>query len=252
MSGRRIDRKKPPGQALTVCKLARPLSYAQGSLQIYFCLLPDFLLEDLLQGVGTGKKRWSTKRRKKKWYAVTGNAIKVAKADLQGGRFDYMVIEGPARGIFDLQNRAEEAAELHFADKDLPEELFAVCLWEAQKNRVVDSISISLPKECGTLAVEQVIALTKPYLSRINSAALVGEESEAANVLENYLYDEYGIPVSYEKYPLKNTIWIDLEEHQNTIYEKYVNENGIYHLNKAEVMKFLDTTAKNGYNTKVN
>lgn len=226
------NRLKPPGKALPVYRLARPLPYAQGSLQIYFCLLPAFFPEDSLKGVRTGKKRWSEKRQKKKWYAALSNAFDDAKADLQGGGFDFVVI-------------AKQA-------EDLPEELFAVCLWEARRSRESDSISITLPGDCGRLKAEQVITLMEPYLSRINSVALVGEESENADFLEDYLYEEYGIPTSYEKYPLKNTVWIDLSEQENPIQVKYAKENRIYHLNKTEVMKFLDTTAKNGYNTKVN
>ena len=102
------------------------------------------------------------------------------------------------------------------------------------------------------MAVMRLITIAEPYLQRINYALFVGEKDAGAEMLEDYLYEEYGIIMTYGKYPVSNTVWIDLGDAENRKLSKYAKENGICHINRTEVLKFLDTAAKNGYNTKVN
>ena len=64
-------------------------------------------------------------------------------------------------------------------------------------------MNLSLPEECGGETVEEAVRLLSPYLSRINSLVMVGEESESAWQIEDYLYDEYGIVTSYARRPEK-------------------------------------------------
>ena len=136
--------------------------------------------------------------------------------------------------------------------EELVDRLCEVYLYRERKTNRDTTLSLSLPKECGELAVMRLMAIAEPYLQRINRVLYVGAKDGGAGMLEEYLYEEYGIIMTYEKYPQRGTIWIDLEDAENQNLSKYAKENGICHINRAEVLKFLDTAVKNGYNTKVN
>ena len=132
--------------------------------------------------------------------------------------------------------------------------LYAVCLKlarEKKKGKNEKVLTLSLPDDCGWLMEEDIIRLLTPYLSRINAVAFLCERTDCTERISDYLFEEYGILTSYESRPVKETVWIDFGEQKKRQLVRYAAENGIYHLNDEEVVKFLDTTVKNGYNTEV-
>ncbi len=209
---------------LPIYKLKRLLPYEGGQLQIYLSHLPRKLL-----------KRKSL-RRKNSWLVKLANAVERAQVLLE--HIDNTCI------IF-----SEELAKQFENRQQLPMVLYAVCL--KQKKQMMKTVTITLPEEAGFLQEENVRWLLAPYLKRINTVVFLGEETYCANAIEDYLYEEYGTLVSYSKKPEKNTIWIDLGEKSDVSCARYAAENGIYHLDSAEVLKFLDTITKNGYTTEV-
>ncbi len=211
-------------KTLPIYKQARLFQYEEGWLQVYFCHLPEKLLQ----------KR--TFRKKNNWLYKLDKAIERAKVLLES--------DDEERIFF-----SEELAERLGIRRMFPIMLYAVCL--KQSRQMNDTVSLTLPAEGGFMLEENVIWLLKPYLSRINNVVFTGEESNASEWIEAYLYEEYGILASYGKKPQKNTVWIDFGEKQDISLARYAAENGIYQLNNAEVLKFLDTITKNGYNTEV-
>lgn len=209
---------------LPIYKQTRLLTYEGGRLQIYFSHLPQALLT---------KK---TFRKKNSWLFKLADVVERARVLLEKDEDESIIFSG------DLSKQFGEK-------RSLPVVLYAVCL--KQKRMMSDAVSITLPKEGGFLLEENILWLLKPYLSRINAIAFVGEETRAAGTIEAYLYEEYGILSSYSKKPQRNTIWIDLSDKADPGLARYASENGIYHLNDREVLKFLDTIVKNGYNTEV-
>lgn len=131
----------------------------------------------------------------------------------------------------------------------VPQELYAVFLRQQQ---IVNKITLSLGEEAGCFQAEQAIELLKPYLSRLNQVVFLGKEGAASEWLEDYLYEEYGILTSYAKKPEKSGGWLDLSDQTDSLLEKYASEHGIWHIYRGGILKFLDTTAKNRYNTGVN
>lgn len=138
-------------------------------------------------------------------------------------------------------------------EEDLPMPLFAICLKkEREKVFSPKKICLSLPKETGEIKMQEILWMLSPYLSKINEFIICGEETACAAMIENFLYGEYGILTSYAGKPAKNTLWLDFGGDGGDFLSVYAAENGIYHLNHAEVVKLLDTITKNGYNTGVN
>ena len=209
---------------LPIYKQTRLFTYEDDALQIYFCHLPRKLLE---------KK---TFRKKNGWLYKLDDAIGRAKV--------LMEHEDEEMILF-----SRELSERLGMRRMLPILLYALCL--KQSRQMKDTVSLTLPREGGFMLGEKLLWLLKPYLSRMNNVVFAGEESQATNEIEAYLYEEYGILSSYSKKPQKNTVWIDFGEKQDVSLARYATENGIYQLNDTEVLKFLDTIIKNGYNTEV-
>lgn len=233
--------------AVDIHCLDQKLPYFDGFVQIYFSLLPYELAQEI-RPKGTGRRQMSEKAKVRRAYKLQRRkekqAVKLSEvlsAVLSEAKelleWDELIL---APGLCGLIGKREE---------ELPAELFAVFL---KKLAVREKINLSLGEESGLLTVEEVILLLKPYLSRINYAVFIGEENEAARELEDFLYEEYGIIMSYSKRPVKNAVWLDFGDKNLPLLEKYAAENNIQHVNRAGILKFLDTSAKNGYNTKVN
>lgn len=200
---------------------------ADSEVQIYFSLLPDSFVKDM------GKTR-----KRKQWLQKLRDAVGYAQGN-------------PGRGYEDIIC-SDRLSAFFKRQQELPEELFASGLYAGRVNFSFKHINITIPKDCSSLMAERVIRLLGPYLPQINTVSFVGEETENTYLIEDYLYEEYGIITSYQKRPEKNTVWLDFEEEKAMLLTPYVLENGIYHINRNEVLKFLDTTVKSGYNTKVN
>ena len=80
---------------------------------------------------------------------------------------------------------------------------------------------------------ESVKSLLWPYLSRMNSIIFVGKETRAAQDLEDFFYEEYGIVTEYGDSEKEDALYLNFSQ-------------------QREMLKFLDTAVKTGYNTGVN
>lgn len=132
--------------------------------------------------------------------------------------------------------------------EQLPAEVMAVCLY---RYRPFDKICLSLPEE-GDYYAEQVMWLLRPYLSRIRKAVICGPESENQYRIREELYQEFGLVLSTGKRPEPEMVWLDLREEEEREAEKEKENLHVKYVNRSQAWKFLDTTVKNGYNTKVN
>lgn len=223
------------------------LQFPGGQLVVYGCFVPKALIKPTEQGF-----RWQRNRRKKKQtnklFTIISKTEKLLENELDGARIRYVY------AVEEVANRLPKESRFwqEYDIEELAGRLSEVYLYQNKKNYKDSIFDFSLPKECGEMAVMRLITIAEPYLQRINYALFVGEKDAGAEMLEDYLYEEYGIIMTYGKYPVSNTVWIDLGDAENRKLSKYAKENGICHINRTEVLKFLDTAAKNGYNTKVN
>lgn len=220
--------KEGKAEALPVFEVLRKFPFAQGEIRLLYCLLPYRFLEEA-----------EYQERHRRWLLRIEETLKQTESV-----FGVLCLHA-------LITDESISTYIPFAER-VPAELFAACFYEVRKKRQEDKISISLPSDCGRYAAEQMIMIVGPYLSKINTIALIGEENAVNGLLEEFFFEEYGIVMIYRKYPLQDTVWIDLGEKSSPVLRKYVKDNGIYHINEALVRKFLDTAAKNGYNNKVN
>ncbi len=208
---------------LPIYKQIRDFSEKENQVQIYFSHLPKLLME---------KK---TFRKKNHWLEQLKAVINQVQ-EVAGIEEDEILF-------------SRDLAELLGRKQTVPICLYGVCLKQSRLKKEV--LSLSLPEDGGFMVKEQLQYLLQPYLPRVNQVVFAGEESFLSGRLEAYLYEEYGILASYEKKPRQGTIWIDRSEKENPVLARYAIENGIYQLNDTEVLKFLDTITKNGYNTEV-
>ena len=218
------ERKRPLG----IYRHDRSLPFESGSISLYHSLLPAFFEEEIQN------KRW-----RKKWMMRLLEAREYVEEKLN--------VHFPEETVF-----SEKLCNIMGEEIELPLVLFSAGLKRLKARQSFAHVSISLPEECGAVAAENVVELLHPYLSKINYVVFVGEESESAAWVEDYLYGEYGIVMSYDKRPEKNTVWLDLGEKKSAAMEEFASGNGIRHLCRGEMLKFLDTMVKNEYNTKIN
>ena len=91
--------------------------------------------------------------------------------------------------------------------------------------------TLYLPEEWnqGMQDAEQLMELLIPYLPRLKNVVWTGEEGKVSESLQNYLYEEYGMILLFDrKIP-----------------------GGAVVIRRVQAWKFLDATVKNGYNTLV-
>lgn len=223
------------------------LPFYDGRLTVYSCLVPIELTQYPNKPFGWQKKR-EEKRQIKSLQKLIEEAMSAVQKELAGVRIDYLYLASEVE-----RKLASHTNFWQKCDREaLTDRLYEILLYQERKQSKEPVINLSLPMEGGERDTDRLITIVEPYLSKINLVVLVGEENNETQRLEDYLYDEYGIVTTYEKYPKRNTLWIDMEDAQKQILLNYAKENGICHINSAEVLKFLDTAAKNGYNTKVN
>lgn len=200
---------------------------ADSKLQIYFSLLPGRVIKDMEKA-----------RKKKKWMQKLTAAFTFIQESMDCKPEDIIFSDR----LFSV-----------FGGKcELPEELFAAYLYDSRERYSFKHMNITLSADCGLLTAESVIRLLNPYLSQINTVTFTGEETESTWTVEDYLYEEYGITAAYKKRPEKDTVWLDFDNKEAKHLISYAFENGIYRISRSEILKFLDTTVKSGYNTKVN
>lgn len=123
--------------------------------------------------------------------------------------------------------------------------------------------------------IELLLELITEYLPRINHFVLVTEKPERYGDLMEHLYQEYGTPAAivrdFEKYSgkEKKTVILDSRREYRLPYrmipeeafyidlwseeeKRYLVETKRRDVRYLSIVKFLDTIAKNGYNTIVN
>ncbi|MDE6203901.1 MAG: hypothetical protein K2G19_10540 [Lachnospiraceae bacterium] len=214
---------------LPVRKIGREYPYLLGKeraragrLQIYYVLLPEYCGRTFF----TGKP--------KRWKAETAQRL---------------LEEAEERAIigFDCQEQVM-AAQLTKNLLQIPPELLAVCLYQY---RPFDKLCISLPKESRDRELEEMLELITPYLPRMKQVTFAGEEGESAGLLEDYLYEEFGIVMTRAGKVPDDRPWLDLQEGGPQEADQTVFSKKLKHISRRETLKFLDTTVKSGYNTKV-
>ncbi len=117
--------------------------------------------------------------------------------------------------------------------------------------------------------------LLEPYFPRINHISVISDKPQAYEEFAEYIYGEYGIPMAGAKQPggklgregrtvildgkkdyripwsafPQGAVYVDLwsSEEKRKLLEKFRRDTKY-----LSVVKFLDTTAKSGYNTRVN
>lgn len=193
-----------------------------GRLQIYYVLLPEYSG----RGFFTGKP--------KKWKAETAQRL-LEEAE-----------ERAAIG-FDCREQVI-SAQLAGNPSQIPPELLAVCLYQY---RPFDRLCISLPKESREQELEEALELITPYLPRMKQVTFAGEEGESAGLLEDYLYEEFGIVMTRTGKVPGGMPWLDLEEDREQETCQAAALKKIKLVSRPETLKFLDTAVKSGYNTKV-
>jgi len=223
------------------------LPFHNGQLVVYGVFIPRELIMPVEKGFWWQKRR-REKRRMERLHGIICKAAESVRGELAGERITYCHASDEI-----TKHLPSEMAFCQESDEDaLSDRLYEAYLFRRRQTDQEPMFSLSLPKECGELTVMRLLNVIEPYLPRVNEVLFVGVEDAGAKMLEEYLYDEYGIVMNYGNFPMRNAIWIDFENKQEKKLLKYAKENEICHINGAEVLKFLDTVAKNGYNTKVN
>lgn len=229
-----------PGTKLTktglpIQKLEREFPYllgpghrAAGKLQIYHALLPEYC----------GKTFFAGKPRP--WKKETAGRL---------------IGEVRERAMVRWDCREQLwAPELGENGEEQPRELLAACLYRC---RPFDRIYVSLEEEAGDYGLRQALELLLPYLPRLRKIMYAGEESAVSLMLENWVYEEYGIIMTQAERIAPELPWLDLrdgkkEKGNQVSSDPSGKDDDLRHINHQEVLKFLDTAVKNGYNTKVN
>ncbi len=234
----RIEKEVASAKGISLYKLKRMLPYEGGNVRLFFGVIKE--REIPARKVNRFGKETGKYRRKKRNFHKELEAFMKKVQSLVPEETVFFV---PGVGLEEFWGQRET----------LPMQLFAVCL-KKEIERVFSQkrVCLSLPEDAGELLAQEVIELFLPYLSKINELVICGQESQCADVIETFVYEEYGILTSYAKKPVKDTLWLDFRYDEDILLKRYAAENGIYHLNHAEVLKFLDTITKNGYNTEVN
>ena len=248
---------------LPIYRVARQIPYEEGGLQIYCGHVPREVVQ---AGMPREALQEKLPREALQEKGPSQNAVFWKRL------FRRRVKSNRKQLLPELLSRAEEMLSLKDRDAILfspelsyltgtpnrvPEACYRACLFARyhEKQRKADiprTVSITIPEDTPSLLGESICRMLRPYLSKVNYVVFTGERTKAALWAERYFYEEYGILSSFEKKPAKNSLWLDFEKERATAHKRYASENGIYHLNEAEVLKFLDTITKNGYNTEVN
>lgn len=182
---------------------------ATGGVEIYFSILPENIETELKKA-----------HRRKKWLGRLAAAMDYAEEVLGCTGADDILFSERLCRMFEKQ-------------QTMPFELYGVLLWTGRKQGGFWKLNITLPEDCGFIVSESIISLLEPYLARVNTVTFSGKETEGTLVLEDYLYNEYGIVADYGKDGNGDTVRLNFADGK-------------------EILKLLDTTVKSGYNTKVN
>lgn len=220
--------QRPEKTGLPVRKLERDLPYLTGAgkrrfgkLRIYFSLLPEY----------AGKTFFH--KRPRRWKEEKVRELIERTEEVSAGVLEW----------------AEQIAP-YGLDEDgivLPTELWAACMYA---QRPFENIGISFSKEAGEALGWQVIEMIAPYLPRIRQVFYQGDRNRAFEILEASLYEEYGIIMINDEKRNADALWLDFSGSGYGEADKSIAA-GKY-LSCPEILKFLDTSVKNSYNTEVN
>ena len=221
-----LREQKVEKTGLPIRKLERDFPYligeGKGRLRIYFSLLPEY----------PGRSFWGRKPRmwKKKKLLELLRRTEEAGTD---------VLEWTEQIV---------CPKLAESETQLPIELWAACIYA---QRPFNKICISFSEEAGEADGWQAIELIMPYLPRIRQVFYYGERNRAFEVLEACLYEEYGMIMADAWQKNEGTLWIDFAGAGHGEADESAAA-GYKYLNYFEILKFLDTSVKNSYNTEVN
>lgn len=112
------------------------------------------------------------------------------------------------------------------AAQDLP---FCVLQAWLYAQRPFDTLYLPEEWNQGMQDAEQLMELMIPYLPRLKNVVWTGEEGTVSESLQNYLYEEYGMIL---------------------LFDRKIPDGAVV-IRRAQAWKFLDATVKNGYNTLV-
>lgn len=224
------DMRKVKKEGLPVKKLAREFPYllgkgrgAKGKLQVYSALLPQYRGKTLLSGK---PKSWKNE---------------MARQFLE---------EAGRRAVLTMNCREQILApELDKNLVQVPIELMAVCLY---RQRPFDRICMTFSDDGGEYEMQQAIELLEPYLPRMRQVIFIGDENPVYEILEDYLYEEFGIVLMKSDTVPAEMPWLDMSEEETDLYDGKTTSKNVRRINRFETLKFLDTAVKNGYNTEVN
>lgn len=224
------DGRKLKREGLPIKKLGREFPYllgegckAKGRLQVYYALLPEYRGKALLTG------------RVKTW---------------KGEAARRLLGEAGEKAVLTLECR-EQLLEPALDKKpaQVPIELVAVCLY---CQRPFDKLCVTLPADGGEHDVQQIVELLGPYLPRMRQVIFIGDESMVYELLEDYLYGEFGIVMTKSRVAPSHMPWLDMGNEETELCDRETAPGNLRHINRLEILKFLDTAVKNGYNTEVN
>ena len=219
---------------LQIKKLEREFPYfsgpgrEMGRLQIYHTLLPQYCGKTFFRA------------RPKQWKRESA-------ARLMGQARETAMIRWDCREQLWTPELGENREEI-------PRELLAACLYQC---RPFDRLCVSLEEEDGEYGLRRALDLLRPYLPRMRQVTYVGGETPVSLLLETWMYEEFGIIMTRAQKATADLPWLDLREEKGQedhgeALNRSANKNSFRHINCREVLKFLDTAVKNGYNTKVN
>ena len=190
---------------IEIYEVKRQLPVPSGSVSVYYALWPEY------------RKKSLFRKRFKEWKIP--ELQKELEELKQKAECNYDCWEM-------LYSAQFQEKAWPMAAQDLP---FCVLQAWLYAQRPFDSLY--LPEEWiqGMQDAEQLMELMIPYLPSLKNVVWTGEEGTVSESLQNYLYEEYGMIL---------------------LFDRKIPDGAVV-IRRAQAWKFLDATVKNGYNTLV-
>ncbi len=192
-------------KSVEIHEVKRHLPIPSGSVSLYYALWPEYRRKSLFR---KKPKEWKVLELQKELEKLKGRA-----------ECDYDCWEM-------LYSRQFQEKAWPMAAQDLP-----FCILQAWLYAQRPFDTLYLPEEWnqGMQDAEQLMELLIPYLPRLKQVVWMGEEGTVSESLQNYLYEEYGMIL---------------------LFDRRIPDGAVV-IRRAQAWKFLDATVKNGYNTLV-
>lgn len=190
---------------IEIYEVKRQLPIPSGSVSVYYALWPEY------------RKKSLFRKKPVKWKIP--DLQKELEELKQKAECDYDCWEMLYSAQFQEKAWPVEAQDLPF------------CVLQAWLYAQRPFDTLYLPEEWnqGMQDVEQLMELLIPYLPRLKNVVWTGEEGMVSENLQNYLYEEYGMIL---------------------LFDRRIPDGAVV-IRRAQAWKFLDATVKNGYNTLV-